>query len=151
MIVAADKNNVIGGGNTLLWNLPADMKHFRTLTEGHPIIMGRKTFMTDCGLLPGRTNIVLTRDRQFTLDGAVVAHSLEEALAPYRNQDEEVFICGGAQVYEMALPMIDRMYVTKVHQNVVGDTFFPSFNIKNFEEKWREVFEFSALKVGPNV
>ena len=132
IIVAADENNVIGKDNDLIWHLPDDLKFFKNLTSGHPIIMGRKTFESIGRPLPNRTNIIITRDTAFQADGCVVVHSLGEALGKTKNQD--VFIVGGEQVYRLALPKTDRVHLTRVHHSFDGDRFFPELG-----KEWVEV------------
>jgi dihydrofolate reductase len=124
LIVAMDRNRVIGAGGRLPWHIPEDLKRFRRLTLGHHIVMGRKTWASIRRSLPGRTNIVVTRDRSFAAEGAIVAHSLEAALAVAAG-DEEVFVIGGGELYAQALPLADRLYITEVHGEFVGDTWFP--------------------------
>lgn len=131
-IVALGKNRVIGKGNTLLWHIPDDLKRFKALTTGHPVVMGRKTFDSIVAFLgkplPNRTNIVVTRDSAWSAEGATVAHSLEEALTKAKELDpEEVFVIGGAQVYEQALPYTDRLYLTLIDDEKAGDAYFPPY------------------------
>ena len=121
LIVAASQNGVIGKNNRLPWKLPADLKRFKHLTMGHPIIMGRKTFEAIGKSLPGRTNIVVTHQAGFQACGALAAHSLEEALRLCENS-QEVFVIGGASIFEQALPLADRIYLTRIHQDFDGDT-----------------------------
>ncbi|UCH53913.1 MAG: dihydrofolate reductase [Pseudomonadota bacterium] len=120
------QNRVIGIKNGLPWHLPNDLKHFRRITTGHPIIMGRKNFESIGKPLPQRTNIVVTRDRNYSAPGCIVVHSLAEALAA-AEPASEAFIIGGAQIYEQALPTAKRMHLTLVHADVSGDTRFPDF------------------------
>ncbi len=136
IVVAVDSKRGIGKDNKLLWNIPEDLKRFRSITSGHPIIMGRKTFESIGRVLPNRTNIIITRDTNYTVEGAVVVHSLEEALRQAQGQDE-VFIIGGGQIFEQALPLVDRLYLTIVEGDFHADTFFPdysAFRKKTFEE-----------------
>ncbi len=140
IIAAMARNRVIGRDGGLPWKIPEDMQFFKRTTSGHPVIMGRKTFATDAGLLPNRTNIILTRRQDFTVDGAVVCHTLEEALRPYAGRDEEVFIIGGAEIYRMFLPRADRIYLTVIEADFDGDTYFPDFEWEDYEERWREDF-----------
>ena len=128
------RNQVIGIKNALLWKLPADMEHFRQLTMGKPVIMGQKTFESIGKPLPGRTNIILTLDKDFTPSGCEVAHSIEEVLEIAKDF-KEVMICGGASVYKQFLPLAQRLYLTFIHQDFEGDTYFPEFNIN----EWKEV------------
>ncbi len=138
IIVAINKNRGIGFENKLLYWLPNDLKRFKALTTGHTIVMGRKTFESlPKGALPNRRNIVLSRsEREF--NGAECFHSLQEALA-HCSADEEVYIIGGASLYEEALPIADRLCVTEVEDDTVqADTFFPVIDLTNWQEKSRE-------------
>ena len=127
LIVAASRNGVIGAGGKLPWHLPADLQRFKKLTMGHPILMGRKTFKSIGKPLPGRTNIVITRQEGFQACGAAVAHSLEEALQMCE-KEAEVFVIGGAEIYKQALPLADKIYLTRVEQDFEGDTFLPAID-----------------------
>jgi dihydrofolate reductase len=125
-------NHVIGKNNELLWHIPDDLKRFKALTVGHPVIMGRKTFesiLASLGKpLPGRTNIVITRDQNWQHDGAIVTHSVVEALEKARAIDQsEIFIGGGSQLYEQVLPQVDRLYLTLIDDEKDGDTYFPDY------------------------
>ena len=133
IIAAVAQNGVIGDRNALLWHISEDMKHFKTLTTGHPVVMGRKTWESLGRPLPNRTNVVITR-QAIEIPGCRVVHSLDEALALFPG-DEEVFIIGGAQIYAEALPRADRFYLTRVFHDYEGDTHFPEWN----EELWRLV------------
>jgi dihydrofolate reductase len=126
LIVAVSTNGVIGRDGDLPWRLPADLRHFKKTTMGHHLIIGRATWDEVGRPLPGRTMVVVTRDRGFHADGVLVAHSVEEALALARD-DDEPFIGGGAEIYRVALEreLVDRLYVTRVHAVVEGDTSFP--------------------------
>lgn len=132
LIAAMDKNRVIGNGGKLPWRLPADFAYFKATTLGHPIIMGRTTFESIGRPLPGRKNIVLSRGA-YSHEGVDVAHSLAEALSMVSSTD--VFVIGGARVYEEALPRADRLYITFVEGDFTGDTFFPEVDWS----LWREV------------
>lgn len=123
LIVAMGENRVIGHDNQMPWHLPADLKYFKKTTTGHSIVMGRKTFQSIGRPLPNRTNIILTRDSSFSAEGCVVLHSREEVLE--LAQKEDLFIIGGAQIYEEFLPYADKLYITKIHESFAGDTFFP--------------------------
>ena len=127
LIVAMAQNGVIGRDNTLPWRLPKDLKRFKASTLGKPILMGRKTYESIGRPLPGRPNLVLTRDRQWSALGVTVVHSVEEALQHIGASDELVAI-GGAEVYRLVLPFARRIYLTHVHADVPGDTFFPDFD-----------------------
>ena len=134
IIVAIAQNGTIGDKNSLLWHIKEDMRFFRTTTSGHPVIMGRKTFESlGSKPLPKRTNIVITRaDREF--EGALTAHSLEEAIR-MAGEDDEIFVMGGAQIYREALSVVDRMYITVVERDYEGDTSFPEIDFS----QWRLV------------
>ena len=124
IIVAVANNNVIGKDNKLIWHLPADLKYFKALTMGAPIIMGRKTYESIGKPLPGRTSIIITQNRDFKADGCIVVHSLESALAEAKGS-AEAFIIGGEQIYRQAMAFADKIYVTRVHETFEGDSFFP--------------------------
>lgn len=137
IIVAVANNNVIGINNTLPWHLPEDLKHFKALTMGHHIIMGRKTYESLGRLLPGRITIIVTRNRGYQVEGAVIVNSLEAALSA-SGTDEEVFLIGGAELYQIGLELADKLYVTEVHATFEGDAFLPSFNLESWQEASRE-------------
>ncbi len=125
-------NHVIGRNNALLWHIPDDLKRFKQLTLGHPVIMGRKTFESIVSVLgkalPGRTNIVVTRDMDWKFDGVIAMHSLEEAVERAKEIDsEEIFIGGGTQLYTQALPLVDRLYLTLIDDDKEGDSYFPDY------------------------
>ena len=134
VIVAISDNNVIGKDNALLWHLSADMRFFKEKTTGHHIIMGRKTFESmGKRLLPNRTSIVITRNKDYEMpEGGIVASSLVDALGKAEN-DTEVFIIGGAQIYQMAIPFANTMYITRVHHTFDGDAFFPEYDKSQWE------------------
>lgn len=140
IIVAIARNGVIGDKNALLWHIKEDMRFFRTTTSGHAVIMGRKTFESlGSKPLPKRTNIVITRsDRNF--DGAFTAHSLQEAIAMVED-NAEIFIIGGAQIYAEALSCVDRMYITRVDRDYEGDTSFPEIDFSQWKLVASERFE----------
>jgi dihydrofolate reductase len=130
MIVAMAKNRVIGRENQLPWHLPEDLKYFKRVTMGKPIVMGRKTYESIGRPLPGRLNVVLTRDARWQAEGVTPAQTIDGALAVAIAQAEskekdEVMIIGGDQVYALCLPLVDRLYVTQVHAEVEGDAYFP--------------------------
>ena len=134
MIWAMAENRVIGRDNTLPWRLPADMRHFMATTMGKPVLMGRKTMESMKAPLPGRTNIVLTRDPLWQREGARVVHSLDEALALAEQQclidgQEELMVIGGADIYALCLPLADKLYITHVAGEPAGDVFFPEFEM----------------------
>ncbi len=126
IIAALARNRVIGRGNRLPWHLPDDLRHFKRLTLGRPIIMGRRTWESLPGLLPDRTHLVVTRDPSYRADGAVVVGSLDEALGAAGG--EEALVVGGAQLYALALPRASRLYLTLVDAEVEGDVFFPAID-----------------------
>lgn len=133
MIAAAGENNELGKDNDLLWHLPDDFKRFKQLTTGHYIIMGRKTFETFPKPLPNRTHIVITRNKSYTKEGAVVVHNMKEALELAKD-DEQPFIIGGGEIYNMGLPLADKIELTRVHECFNdADTFFPKFS----KDEWQ--------------
>lgn len=143
LIVAVAENGVMGKDNDLPWKISSDMKYFKETTMGKPIIMGRKTFQSIGKPLPGRVNIVITRDRTFTAEGVITALSLEMALEVGMNMAlvksvDEVMVIGGAEIYELCLPDADRLYLTRVHGDVEGDTIFPSLNSEDWLEASRQ-------------
>lgn len=133
MIAAAGENNELGKNNDLLWHLPDDFKRFKQLTTGHHIIMGRKTFESFPKPLPNRIHIVITRNKEYKKEGAVVVHSMKEALK-ISEKDAQPYIIGGGEIYTMGLPIADKIELTRVHGTFEdADTFFPEFS----EEKWK--------------
>lgn len=138
LVWAMARNGVIGRDNALPWRLPADLQHFKALTTGHPVLMGRKTFESLGRPLANRTNIVVTRDANYAPAGAQVAHSLDEALAiatAYLPADRQVFVIGGENLYTQMLPRAERLYVTLVDAEVDGDARFPALDW----QQWREL------------
>ncbi len=133
LVAAVAENGVIGSGNRLPWHLPADLKHFKALTMGKPILMGRRTFESIGRPLPGRRNLVLTRDATFVSPGVERVESLEAARRAVGAA--ELMVIGGAQLYALALPQADRIYLTRVHAAIAGDTRFPACEWS----QWREV------------
>ena len=134
IVVAMAANRVIGKDNQLPWHLPADLKHFKQTTMGKPILMGRKTWESIGRPLPGRTNIVITRDENYDAPGCVVVHSIEAALQATAQQDE-VMVIGGAEFYRQVLPRTDRIYLTRINEDFEGDTLFPELD----RSEWQEV------------
>jgi len=134
MIVAMAENRAIGKNNELLWHLPKDFQHFKSVTMGKPIVMGRKTFESIGKALPGRKNIVITRDNHFTAEGVVIVHSIAAALEASEEFDD-VMVIGGASFYEQMLPMTETLYLTVVHQDFEADVFFPEIKA----EEWNVV------------
>jgi len=138
MVVAASENNVIGKDNKLPWNLPKDMKYFKNLTNGHPIIMGRKTLEALGKPLPNRTNIVITRQANYLPAGVLVAATPEKALElAFQHEINEAFIIGGGEIFHLMLPLTNRVYLTRVHAIVDGDAYFPVLS----PDDWRLVSE----------
>ena len=134
LIWAMADNGVIGLDNGLPWRLPVDMKHFMTTTLGKPVVMGRKTLESMKSPLPGRTNIVLTRDPNWQRDGVLVVRDMPAAMALAEQQGlidgvDEVMVIGGAEIYALALPMAERLYVTRVHAQPAGDVYFPPIDL----------------------
>ena len=134
LVVAMDSNRVIGCDDDLPWRLSSDLKYFRSITMGKPVAMGRKTHESIGKPLSGRENIVLTRLLAYQAEGCTVVNSIDELL-DYCHDEEEVMITGGAKVYQLFIDHVDRMYITEVHTEVEGDTFFPAFNT----DEWREI------------
>ena len=154
LLVAADEGNVIGKDNRLPWHLPNDLKYFKNQTWGLPILMGRKTFESIGKALPGRRNVVLTRNADWSHEGVTVVHSLDEAfmeIAPL--QVEEVFVIGGAELFKATLPRAYRIYLTRIHHRFEGDTWFPELPAAEWtrvksrdceadeKNKWAHTFE----------
>jgi len=137
IIVAMDKKGVIGLDGDLPWHLSADLKHFKAITMGKPLIMGRKTHESIGRPLPGRKNIVLTHSQEFKTEGCTVVYSLEEALIAAGEVDE-VMIMGGSGIYDQSLASADRLYLTEVHADVNGDVYFPEFDRSEWVEIERE-------------
>ena len=142
LIVAVSRNGVIGANNALPWHLPEDLKYFKSVTMGKPIVMGRKTYDSIGRPLPGRTNIVITRNSIWSAEGVVVAQTLAEALALgakacAADGADEVIVIGGAQIYSETLPAAQRLYLTEVDADVEGDAFFPAIN----SDEWKQVAE----------
>lgn len=134
LIVAHDENRVIGYENKMPWHLPGELKYFKEQTMGKPVIMGRKTFESIGKPLPGRRNIVISRNAAYQYDGIEVVTSIEEALSLVSDVPE-VMIIGGEQIFRMALPIADRLYITKIEHSFEGDTYFPTY------DEWQQVVE----------
>ncbi|MEW6692686.1 MAG: dihydrofolate reductase [Pseudomonadota bacterium] len=135
IIAAMDSQRLIGKGDGLPWRLPADLRHFKAMTLGKPVIMGRKTFETIGRPLPGRTTIVITRDMGYQPEGVIVAHTINDALEAAREvagEEGEVMVAGGANVYFQFLPRADRMLLTLVHGSFEGDTWFPAYDRRDW-------------------
>ena len=153
IIAALDKNNAIGYKNNLLCYLPADLKHFKQLTTGHTIVMGRKTFESlPKGALPRRKNVVLTKNKNFRCKNCEIIHSPDE-LFGLSHESEEIFIIGGAQIYNLFINKADRLYLTHIHHRFEADTYFPEFDLskwkivekKDFEKDEKNKFSFSFV------
>ena len=141
-MVARSDNNVIGKDNDLVWHMPADLKYFKETTSGHFVVMGRKTYESMNKPLPGRLNIIVTRQSDYYREACIVTHSLEEALAlGEENGQQELFILGGSQIYRMALDTADRIYLTEIHSKFDGDAFFPEIDSSIWKEIKREDHE----------
>ncbi|MFV1973168.1 MAG: type 3 dihydrofolate reductase [Thiohalobacterales bacterium] len=134
IVVAMAANHVIGRDNQLPWHLPADLKHFKQLTTGKPILMGRKTWESIGRPLPERTSIVITSDPDYTAAGCVVVHSIDAALRAAEHHDE-VMVIGGSELYRQVLPQVSTIYLTRVHADIEGDAVFPKLD----DSEWREV------------
>jgi dihydrofolate reductase len=132
IIVAIANNQVIGINNTLPWHLPEDLKRFRALTMGHHIIMGRKTYESLGRLLPGRTTVIVTRNKDYKVEGALIAQSLHAALA-LCSGDDEPFLIGGAELYQHGLSLATKLYITEVNLDVAGDAFFPQVDYTDWQ------------------
>ncbi len=125
LLVAMDQHRLIGKDNQLPWHLPQDLAYFKKVTMGHKIIMGRKTFESIGRPLPGRENIIVTRDMTYTQPGCTILHSIEEIIALSSRSNEEVFVIGGAEIFKEILPVSDRLYITEIDHEFEGDTYFP--------------------------
>jgi dihydrofolate reductase len=139
IVAAVARNRAIGRGNGMPWHLPEDLRRFKRLTSGYPVVMGRKTFesiiATTGRPLPSRENIVITRSTEWSFPGCLIAHSFGAALATAKNA-QNVFVIGGAEIYALALPVARRLYLTEIDREFDGDTFFPEFD----RSRWREIF-----------
>lgn len=147
-IFAMSENRVIGKDNQLPWRLPADLRHFKKITMGKPILLGRKTYESIGHALPGRCNVVITRDVHFQAPGCVVANSLETALLA-ADYSEEIFVIGGAVLYQHLLPRTQRLYMTLIHHHFEGDAYFPELNDDEWQEVEREDHDVDAENVYP--
>jgi len=138
ILVAMAKNRVIGRNNALPWQLPPDLKRFKELTMGHHIVMGRKTYESIGRPLPGRTSVIITRQPDYQVPGALVVASIDQALkvcSAGKEVDQEIFVIGGAQIYRQSLGLCQRIYITEIQQEFDGDTLFPELN----QQVWREI------------
>ena len=146
IISSVGRTREIGKGNNLIWRISEDLKRFKSLTTGHVIVMGRKTYQSIGRPLPNRTNIVVTRNKDFSAEGVTVAHSLDQALELAREKEKEtIFIIGGAEIYKEILPQVDELYLTVIDDSKEADSFFPDYN-EFTEEISREDKEQDGLK-----
>lgn len=146
IIVAVAENNVIGSNNSMPWHLPEDLKRFKEITMNNTIIMGRKTFESLPKILPGRQHIVLTKDKDYTVDSdqVTIVHDLNEIIEKYSNSEEEAFIIGGGKIYDLTYPYCNKLYLTKVKSLFKGDTYFPDINFHD----WKVIYS-SGEKINP--
>lgn len=144
LIAALARNRAIGRGNAMPWRLPEDLRRFKRLTLGHAVIMGRKTFESIGSPLPGRDNIVITRSHDWSPSGCAVVHSLDAALAAVESRGE-AFVIGGAQIYALAMPFAQRLYLTEIERDFDGDAFFPEYD----RSAWCEVSRERRIEGGP--
>ncbi|MBK5286076.1 MAG: dihydrofolate reductase [Bacteroidia bacterium] len=139
LIAAVSENNIIGRNNSLPWHLPADMKYFREKTMGHCVIMGRKNYNSipeKFSPLSGRTNIIVTRQNNFSAPGCIVVHSLQEAIEEAKKKnDNEIFIIGGGDIFKQSIILADKIYLTRIHSVIEGDVLFPEINLKEWKEE----------------
>jgi len=150
-IVAVSENNVIGKDNKLIWHLPADLKFFKDKTTGHCIITGRKNYESipeKFRPLPNRTNIIITRQKEYVAPGAIVVGSVEDALKKAKELcDTEIFIIGGAEIFNLSFPFADRIYLTKIYHHFEGDVFFPELDLK----QWKEIERIKGVTDDKNI
>jgi dihydrofolate reductase len=139
-VVAISKNRVIGKDNKLIWHLPADLKHYKNVTMGHHMIMGRKTYESIGRPLPGRTTVIITRDKNYKAEGCVVVHSLDEALK-VAAKDDMPCIVGGGEIFRQAMDITDKIYLTIVHEEFEGDVFYPELDPREWKLIKREDLE----------
>ncbi len=140
IIAAIANNNALGMDNKLIWHLPEDLKRFKRVTNGHHVIMGRKTFESLGKPLPNRTSIIITRNKNYKAENCLVVNSLNEALKN-ANSDSNPYILGGAEIYNLAMPIADKLDLTIIHHEFKADTFFPEIDPSIWEEKSREDFK----------
>ncbi len=134
IIAAMSLNRVIGKNNRIPWHIPREQQRFKQITWGHTIIMGRKTYESIGKTLPGRTNIVITRQKNYSAPGCIIAHSLEQALESCPSDETEAFIIGGEQIFRLALPIVNRIYLTIIQKEFQGNAFFPEFSQTEFKK-----------------
>lgn len=140
IIVAIADGGVIGGENSLLWHISEDLRRFKAITTGHPVVMGRKTYESIGRPLPNRVNVVVSRNRDMQIAGCEVVGSLDEAVKLF-SESEEIFIIGGGEIYRQAMPIADKLYLTRVHCEYKGDTFFPEINPDEWQLIDKESFD----------
>jgi len=134
LIAAISQNHVIGNKGTIPWSIPGDLPRFKNLTMGHCMVMGRKTYESIGRVLPGRTTIILTSQKKYTQEGAVIVHSPEKAIeAAKKLGEKELFVIGGGEIYKLFMPITDKIYLTIVYKDFKGDTFFPEFK----DNEWK--------------
>lgn len=138
LIWAMDDNRVIGKNNQLPWHLPEDLKFFKKTTIGHPIAMGRKTHDSIGRSLPGRENIIITRNKDYSSDGCTVLSSVEELIQYSKDQNKEIFVIGGAEIFKAVFPFADRLYITKIYHTFEGDTYFPEIDMDQWNLEFNE-------------
>lgn len=139
LILAMDKNRLIGKGNQLPWKLPADLAYFKKLTMGHTVVMGRKTFESIGKPLPGRKNVILTRNINFFANGCIVINSLDDVLK--LGELEDIFVIGGAELYSLFLPYAQSLYITEIEHSFQGDTYFNAIDLNEWEIQYKEAGE----------
>ena len=149
LIWAMDENRLIGNNNELPWHLPADLAFFKRTTMGKPIIMGRKTFDSIGRPLPGRQNIIITRDKTFTSLGCDIANSIDQAMSLVADEAEEAMLIGGASLYLQTLEQADVLYLTQIHHAFSGDTWFPKIDMAQWSEVYRENFDADEKNIYP--
>ena len=141
IVVAVAENNVIGKNNQLVWHMPQDLKHFKSITMGFPIIMGRKTYESIGKPLPGRTSIVITRQPDYYANGCIVVRSIQDAIRQAKMQNKEkAFVIGGAEIYRQATDVCDTMFLTRIRHSFEGDTFFPEIDPNKWIETEKESY-----------
>jgi dihydrofolate reductase len=141
-IVAMDNNRVIGKDNQLPWHLPADLKFFKKTTMGHSIVMGRKTYESIGKPLPGRENIIVTRNKEYDQEKCTIIHTVEELCTFAKEKGEEIFVIGGAELFKATFSYADRLYITEIDHEFAGDTYFPEFK----ESEWKIISQEKGLK-----
>ncbi|KKI88693.1 dihydrofolate reductase [Bacillus sp. SA1-12] len=142
LLYAMDKNRLIGRNNQLPWHLPQDLAYFKRVTMNHKIVMGRKTYESIGKPLPGRENIIITRDKNFSCEGCKVLHSIDEFLALANKCEEEIFVIGGSEIFKEILPYTDRLYVTHIYHDFEGDTYFPETE----DNDWKVISKEPGIK-----